>query len=309
MTILDVKEQIQNNTLQSFYIFTGEEIEVQRIYINQIAKAKNCEVVHAEYLSDIWQDITTPSMFDDSFVYVLRDDKDLMSEDVQRQIDNGILGDNILIHLLTSVDKRTKWYKSNSDRIVVFERLSSEVLKKYIRKSLTLNNDVCERFIAICENDYSRILLEIDKIQRYMKVFNVAADEALEQMLKEGAIYQPPADAVFDLVDAILKRQVNRAYNLLEQCYAIGEANLVILSNLYTNTKQVLQVQSCKSSDVCASTGLTKWQVKCAKDKSGNYSIGELVDIMRLIQKIQKGIITGQIEDGMSVEYLLVSIL
>lgn len=310
MTITDVKQQIKDRKLQSYYVFTGDEIEVQRIYINKIAEVSGNTLVRAENVSDIWKDILSPSIFGEHYVFVIRDDKDLLTDSkLQEQIDSGILGDNILIHLLTSVDKRTKWYKSNSDRIVDFERLSSEVLKKYILKSVTLNNANCERFIAICENDYSRLLLEIDKIQRYMRKFNVTADEAFTIMLKEGAIYVPPKDAIFDLVDAILKRQIKRVYDLLNQCYEIGEANLVILNVLYTNTKQVLQVQACESNDICNSTGLTKWQVKCAKEKCDNYSVGELVNIMRMIQKIQKGIITGQIEDSMSVEYLLVSIL
>lgn len=305
MTVLDVRQQIKDNKLQSYYVFTGEEIEVQRIYINKIAEVKNCAVIRADKLSDVWQDIINPSMFDDSAVYVIRDDKDILNND----IDFNLLGDNIVIHLLTNVDKRTKWYKANSSQIVEFEHLSSEVLSTYIRKSITLNKTNCERFIAMCENDYSRILLEIDKIQRYAQEINLSDDEAFEILVNDGIIYQPPADAIFDLVDAILKRQISRVYNLLQQCYAVGEASLVILNVLYSNTKQVLQVQACESDDICSSTGLSKWQVKCAKDKCGYYSTGELVDILHLIFKLQKGIVSGQIDDSMSVEYLLVSIL
>ncbi len=307
MTVLDIKQQIQDNELQSYYVFAGDEIEIQRVYINKIAEVKKCSVVRADTLADIWQDLISPSMFGDCAVYVIRDDKDILSNKVE--IDESLFGDNVLIHLLTNVDKRTKWYKSNSDLIVDFERLSSEVLSTYIRKLITLNKTNCERFIAMCENDYSRLLLEIDKIQRYMKETDLSADEVFEQLVNEGAIYQPPKDAIFDLVDAILKRQSSVIYGLLQQCYDIGEANLVILNVLYSNTKQVLQVQACESSDIASSTGLTKWQVKCAKDKCGHYTNGELVNIMKLIQKIQKGIITGQIEDSISVEYLLVSIL
>ena len=307
MNVLDVKQDIQNNALKSYYIFTGDEIEVQRIYINKIAETKNCSVIRADRLLDVWQDIISPSLFNDSCVYVVRDDKDLMQNDtLQEQIQNNVLGNNVLIHLLTSVDKRTKWAKNNSDKIVVFERLSADVIKKYIHKQITLNNANCERLIAICENDYSRILLEIDKIKR----FNAEnPDLAFEQMLKEGAIYVPPKDAIFDLVDAILKRQINRVYDLLYQSYAVGEAHMVILSVLYNNAKQVLQVQACESNNVCEVTGLTPYQFKCAQSKTGFYSIGELVNMLRLIQKIQKGIITGEIDDSMSVEYLLVNIL
>lgn len=134
-------------------------------------------------------------------------------------------------------------------------------------------------------------------------------DEAFERLVEDGAIAVPPKDAVFDLVDAILKRQVKKVYYLYEQCKEIGEANMVILSVLYNNAKQVLQVQGCESKDICKSTGLNAWQVKCAKDKCGYYSLAELTVILKFIQKVQKDIITGRLEDSIAIDYLLAVIL
>lgn len=308
MTILDIKQAIKDKSFDDFYIFAGDEIEIQRVYINKIAEVSGKDVIRANSISDVWSLMTGPSLFDTRNVYVVRDDKDFLSDEVlQSRITQDVLNGNILILLLTNVDKRTKLYKQFSDKIVVFERLSTEVLVKYIQREIALNNANCERLTAICENDYSRILLEIDKIKRYA---TEDYDNAFECLVEQGVIYTPPADAIFSLVDAILlRRSVKQVYNLLYQCYAVGEANMVILSVLYNNAKQVLQVQSHKGPDIAKSTGLTPWQVKCAKGKCGRYTNGELVGILRLIQKIQKGIITGKIEDQVSVEYLLAQIL
>lgn len=311
MNITDVKTDIKNKTIKPYYIFAGDEIEVQRIYINKMAEVLGYDVVRADSIADVWSNIISPTLFDKPSVYVVRDDKDLLQDEIlQRQIEQNKLNDNVIINLLSTVDKRTKFYKSNSDKIVLFERLSTEMLIKYCNRLTTLNKRNCERFIAICENDYARILLEIDKIKQYQAKFsNLSDDEIFEQFVADGTISIPPKDAIFDLVDAILKRQVDRVYNLYEQCKAVGEANMVILTVLFTNTKQVLQVQACEGSDISKSTGLTGWQIKNAKDKLGYYSNAELKDILRLIQKVQKGIITGKIEDDMSIEYLLVNIL
>lgn len=316
VTISDIKKQIKDNKLSHYYIFTGDEIEVQRIYINKIAEVSGKRVVRADSVSDIWDLITGPSLFDEKFVYVVRDDKDFQSNEVlQQRIQEDIFNGNILILLLTNVDKRTKLYKQFSAQIVVFEHMTTATLVKYIKQEIPLNNANCERLASICDNDYSRILLEIDKIKRYHKCREddwqeaFPIDETFGRMLEEGAIYTPPQDAIFDLVDAILRRQIKRVYNLLSQCYAVGEANMVILSVLYSNAKQVLQVQSFEGSDIAKSTGLTGWQVKCAKERCGHYYNGELVGILRAIQQVQKGIVTGQIEDAMSVEYLLTQIL
>jgi DNA polymerase III delta subunit len=312
MNITDVKTDIKNKAIKPYYIFAGEEIEIQRIYINKIAEVLNYQVVRPACIADVWDSIITPTLFDTPSVYVVRDDKDLMQDDMLRaQIERNNLNDNIIIHLLTTVDKRTKFYKSVSDKIVLFERLTTDMLIKYCQREITLNRANCERLIAICENDYSRLLLEIDKIKKYMLATKTedTPDSVFEMLLAENAIAVPPQDAIFDLVDAILNRNVCQTYDLLEQCYAVGEANMVILSVLYNNAKQVLQVQACESKDIVKSTGLTSFQVKCAKERCGHYYNDELVDMLRLIQKIQKGIITGQIEDELSVNYLLVNIL
>ena len=273
MNITDVKKQIKEKSLSSFYIFTGEEIEVQRIYINKIAEVSNMSVVRANSISDIWNIMTRPTLIDEKHVYVVRDDKDFNSNaTLQKQLQEDVLNGNILIILLT----------------------------------IALNKSNSKRLIDLCANDYSRILLDIDKITRY-DTKNV--DKAFEELVEQGTIYTPPKDAIFDFVDAVLRRQVSRAYNLLEQCYAVGESNMALLSVLYSNAKQMLQVQSCESRDIVKSTGLTAWQVKCAKERIGKYRIGELVYMLKLIQKIQKGIVTGQIDEYMSVEYLLVNVL
>lgn len=303
MTINDVKKQIQSNKLDNYYIFSGEEIAIQNIYIRKIAETANMKVVHADSLSDIWESLTSPSLFNDPQVYVLRDDKDLM------QVTDINIQGGILVHCLTVVDKRTKYYKTYSDRIVVFEHLNAGVLLKYVQRDSALNKSNSERLIAICENDYSRLLLEIDKILCYAKIFEVSPDEAMADMLDSGAIYIPPRDAIFDFVDAVMRRDAPLAYSLLQECYAVGEANMVLVNVLYSNTKQMLQVQSFDGDDIVASTGLTAWQIKCARSKMGKYSIGELVFMLGLLQQIQKDIVTGKIDDSMSVEYFLTEVL
>ena len=316
MNITDVKTDIKNGTIRPYYIFTGDEFEVQRIYINKIAEVLGYDVRRVNSLSEVWPELTSPVLFGSACVYVIRDDKDILQDEtVQTRLAQGNLNDNVVILLLTTVDKRTKFYKANADKIVLFERLSTEMLIKYCQRLTTLNRANCERLIAICENDYSRILLEIDKIKQYLMAVESKIegqsryDTAFEYLVKEGAIAVPPQDAVFDLVDAILKRQVKRAYYLFDQCKQIGEANMVILSVLYNNAKQVLQVQACESKDVCKATGLTAWQVKCAKEKADKYTDGELVNVLKSIQKIQKDIITGQLDETIAVDYLLVQIL
>ena len=134
-------------------------------------------------------------------------------------------------------------------------------------------------------------------------------DEAFEILVKDGTIYEPPYDAIFDLVGAILDRKVNRAFDLLQQSYDVGEATMVMLSVLYTNAKAVLQVQTYHGDKITEGTGLTGWQIKNAKPHVGKYSENELIYIVQLCQKLESGIKTGRMEDEFAMQYLLTHIM
>lgn len=315
MDVSSLKNQIKARKIDHFLIFSGLEWKVQKIYIDQIVKVTGKDKVRVDSISDIYSKLKNRSFVQKSCVYILRDDKEIMTnEKLQQQLQSDLLGDNILILLLTNVDKRTKFYKAFKASIIEFETLSDAILEKYIKKEINLSQRNIERLIDICERDYGRILLEIDKIHCFMQYAvehgkAVSHDECFVGLIEDGTIYQPPYDAIFDLVDAILDRKVNRAFDLLQQAYAVGEATLVILSVLYNNAKAVLQVQTYRGKDISKGTGLSVWQIKKAREHCGKYSEDDLIYIVQLVQKIESGIKSGAIEESFAIEYLLVHIL
>lgn len=311
MDVSALKAKIKSKQIPHYLIFTGPEWKVQQIYIQQIAKVMKLEVVYLDSYSEVYSKIRSRTLTSSSKLFLLRDDTEIQSSDkitTQRIVDS--LKDNFLIHILTNTDKRKKYYKENQDRIVDFEPLSDSALKKYIKREVNLSDKNCQRLIEVCEHDYGRILLEIDKIKQMCRVqYDCTDDEVVEHLLEDGTIYQPPYDAIFDLVAAILDRKVNKAFDLLQQSYAVGEATMVMLSVLYNNAKAVLQIQTYKGDNLSKATGLTGWQIKNAKAHVRKYSDKELVHMLQMIQKVESGIKTGQIEDEIAMPYLLVSVL
>lgn len=315
MDVATLKAKIKSKQIPNYLIFIGPEWKVQQIYIQQIAKVMKLEVVRLDSYREVYSKIRSNALISSSKLFVVRDDTELLLNDkIATQSILSALQSNLFIHILTTTDKRKKYYKDNQDRIVDFEPLSDSALKKYIKREVNLSDDNCQRLIEICEHDYGRILLEIDKMHHYefaadISGYDMTYDEAFQDLLKSGTIYQPPYDAIWDLTDAILDRKVNTAFNLLEKAYAYGEATMVMLSVLYNNAKAVLQVQSYSGNNLSKGTGLTGWQIKNAKKHVGKYRDSELVRMMRIIQQTESGIKTGQIEDEMAMSYLLVRVL
>lgn len=314
MNVSDVKNHIKTKQFDCFYIFTGEDWKVQQIYIQQIAKVSGLKCRYVNAISDVWGKIVNKSIFDDTSIFVVRDDIDILNnEKLQLQLNMSVLNDNIIILLLTNADKRTKFYKKYQDIIVTFEHLKPEILKKYIQKEIRLSDKNTNILMEICENDYGRCLLEIDKIKRYaysiaINKSDINHDYYFRILLDNGDIYIPPRDMIFDFIDNILNADVNNAFELYNECIECGESRMVMLSVLYTNAKQVLQVQSCNSKDIEKATGLTKWQIKNAKKHLNIFSNRELINIMSMCQKCEKGIKTGEIDEEYSMLYILTNI-
>ena len=305
MEITDVKQQIKTGNFDKFYIFHGEEHAVMKIYLNMMANKMGCKLTYADSLLELMSGVRTKSLVPEHHLYVIMDDREFMTNEKMWSKFTG-LKDDVVVFYYTTTDKRLKFWKNFKDKAVEFSKLDTRILTKYIQKEAPLSDESCEKLIELCENDYGRILLEIDKVRSYSKAEAVNPDWALDKLIEQGVIYRAPKDAIFDFVAAFLERKPSKAYDLLQQSKAVGEANMVLLSVLYNDIKQLLQVQSAKDYKALGFNGFV---LKNILPYRNNYSNGELVKAMKLIRECEKGIKTGQIPDELSVEYVMVRIM
>ena len=311
MKVKEPKAKIKSKKLPSFLIFTGDEWAVQKIYIEQISKGM--ERRRIDSVSEIIGKLNSKSFTSNKrTVYTVRDDKEFISNPKLQDRLERVLGHNILIFLITKPDKRTKFYNKYKSTFVEFKPLDEANLKPYIKKQIDLSDKNCKTLIDICEGNYGRILLEIDKVKHWRigygqdKQMLMPEGNALLHLINDGTIYKPPKDAVFDLVDAILDNRPDKAFELYENCKGVGENTLVILTNLFNSTKAVLQVQNCNSRNIGNTTGLTGWQIMNAKKHLRVYKNAELLRLLKLISECEKGIKTGKIEEQFVIEYIMV---
>ena len=306
MEITQVKKQIQGKSLCPFYVFTGAEIEAQRIYINKIAEVTGRQIRRIEKVTEAFN--KKAGILNTSSVFVCRDDEDFWKKSLEEDEIVALLGNNILILQMTDIDKRSKSYKTYSDVTVTFDFMDSDVIYKYLERVCALSDRAFD-LINICENDYARVLLESDKVNRYARARGVSVDESFDALLADRAITRPPQDAIFDFTDALLRADTGEAFRLLQDCKAIGEPALRLISVLYTNFKRVLQYQICDNRDVCKTTGLTPYDVKLAKRTAGAWRSEDLVTFLKTLQRVEQGIKNGEIEEDIAMDYLMVTFL
>lgn len=309
MDLSALKTQIKLGNIAPFYIFVGPEVKVMDIYLAQMAKAKNGTVKYMQNLEELAKKAHLRTAISSTSVYVLRDCKEFISDyDLALKLtQKNAFGDNPIVFVYATIDKRSKAYKNFQDNIVEFNPLSDDVLVKYVQREIPLSQSTCVKLIHVCENDYSRILLEIDKIKAYAAAKETTDyDRVFGILLGAGVIYQPPYDAVFDFVDAVLRNEECLAFSRLAQSYACGEATMVLLTNLYNGAKQLLQVQGFDGNGkITEVTGLTPFQVKLASGRKGRNSNSRLVHLMNLTREAEKGIKIGEIDESLAIEFIL----
>ena len=107
MDVSTLKNRIKIKKIPNYLIFTGPEWKVQQIYIEQIAKATNSEIVRINSIKDVFSSLRSQAFLSVSKLFIVRDDTELLQADsnvIQSILD--ALQSNLLIHILTTVDKR-----------------------------------------------------------------------------------------------------------------------------------------------------------------------------------------------------------
>lgn len=307
MEITELRNRIVGNDLPRLIVLNGPEIALKDIYLKQVIKKIDLPVSEIQFFSELKPKLSQRSLINKSQIYIVRQDEEIVSNEKYQDLLENVTRDYVIL-TYTKLNKGSKFYKRFKDNIYDFEFLDETTLTRYIQKDYSLSEYNCKELIKMCSSDYSRILLELDKVQNYCLAKGLSPikiNDVFTEMKLNRLIYEDPQDAIFDMIEAILRNKQKETYRLYEHSKAIGESNINILYNLYNNAKYVLQVQTANTKDLEKTTGLNKYQVKYAKEKMGYFAPEKLLYLMRLIFEVDRNIKIGEIDEEISVNYVL----
>lgn len=293
MDLVQLKKQIKEKKLDNFYILAGEEIGILNIYINKMGT----NIVRADEVADVWRNLTTRTFGRNDTVYVVRDDKKFMSMEKVWENITGKIKNGILVICITNLDKRSKFYKAFQDRVVIFEKMTEAQLLHFCKKQLpSVSDNILKYLIYLCNNDYTRVENEIDKIKRLNKVVT-------EQLL-EDIIIPPKESTAFTFVDAVLRGEYVNAVFDLNNLLSNNESGVMLLGLLYSNFRNAILVVGNKDGN----HGVNGYIAKQLKEKLV-YEPNELLAIVRIIQRYEKGIKTGMYDENYAIQAATLEIL
>ena len=313
MELVNLMKKISEDNIPHFLILFGEEQKILELYEDKIAEKLQAKKVMCESVSNFVSTAGRKSIDKSKKVYIVQEDMNyLKAEDSWDKIQKYVKNNYIILRY-HSLDKRSAFVKKNQQNIVEFSHLSDDVLQQYIQRDLPdLSDENVSKLISYCNNDYGRILLEIDKVKQYMKsIKSKSEDKCFEELDKQGLFHKEIGDITFELTDAVLGGYPEKAIQKLDEAKRKGEPAMMIATILYTGFRNLLSYQGLGKNKQGAveRTGMTNGEVwRCSK-LTGGYNITELKRNMFLCQKVESGVKMGTIDEDIALEYLVLSCL
>ena len=313
MELVDLMKKIGNNEIPHFLILFGEEQKILDIYIDNIVKSLNGNMISSESVSSVIKSVGKKSIDKSIKVYIVNEDSNFTQAEDKWENVKKEMNKNYLIIRYHTLDKRSAFVRKNQQNIVEFSHLSDEVLQQYINRDLPdLSDENVSKLIGYCNNDYGRILLEVDKIKQYSSVrTDLTIDGCFNQLDKQGLFHKEIGDITFELTNAVLGGYPEKAIQKLDEAKRKGEPAMMIASILYNGFRNLLAYQGLGSNKQGAMerTGMTKGELWVCTKNVGGYSIEEVKRNMLFCQQVESGIKMGIIDEDIALEYLILSCL
>lgn len=319
MTLQELMVSIANNRAPHYLILYGKEQKILELYINQIAKNYK-SVIYNDSVSDVVNLHRRKSLDKSTKLYIVDEDVSfLKAENAGSTINSEFAkSKDGLIVRYHKLDKGSKFFHNNKQNIVEFPYLSDDVLLQYINRDLpNLSEKNALSLIKYCNNDYGRILLEIDKIIQYDSynmsitdsghVHSKSIDTCFAELDKQGLFYKEIGDITFELTNAVLGGYTETAIQKLNEAKRKGEPAMMIASILYNGFRNLLAYQGLGNNkqDAIERTGMTKGELWWCTKNVGGYHLQEVKRNMLACQSVESGIKMGTIDEDIALEYLV----
>lgn len=293
--LLDLQTQIREGSLLPFYIFTGEEIELQNIYLKQMGN-----VIRVDRVADIYNKITSKLISGKFAVYVVRDDMDFIKSEKTWGSISDRIRNAVLVIQVTTPSKCKKFIKELNDCVVEFNHMTTKQLLNVVNMDCSVSNK--QYFIEACNND-------LNTINNYLDIFKRAGIKELNKKIVDEYIPTKEDVTVFQLADAVMRKDEQLTFRLLDQLLEDKNNVMGIIYAIYSQLHKCVLVEGYRGEkNISKVTGINSWICNNIL-RDNRIEPSKLLTALRLVQKYDKGIKTGKYDGVMACYSLIVEIL
>ena len=315
MTLMELANRIGNNNIPNYLVFFGDEQKIIDLYIDVICKSY--KKICVDTVENCVAKLGKKSLDKTKKAYIISNDESYLTADnAWKSVAEYVKRSNSVVILrYPKLSKKEKFYKNNN--CVEFTKLSKAVLTNYVLRDLPdLSEKNTNKLIGYCDNDYGRILLEIDKIKQYNEYIanltnGISVNDCFEELDKQGLFYKEIGDITFELTNAVLGGYTEKAIQKLDEANRKGEPAMMIASILYNGFRNLLAYQGLgkNKNGAMERTGMTKGELWGCTKNIGGYSLEELKRNMLFCQRVESGIKMGTLDEDIALDYVVLTCL
>ncbi|MCI8659282.1 MAG: DNA polymerase III subunit delta [Lachnospiraceae bacterium] len=217
-----------------------------------------------------------------------------------------------LLFVEREVDKRGKLYKKVKSMGYVSEMARQNVaqLGKWAgtilaKEGKKITGHTMELFLSMTGDDMENIRMELEKLISYTLGREVITDEDVESVCAVRV-----SNRIFEMVAAIVNRQIKKAMDLYEDLMTLKEPPMRILFLIARQFNQLLQVKELmeKGMDrgsIASKLKMQPFVVGKAMPQARQFSREQILSYVNLCVEVEEAVKTGQLSDRLAVELLL----
>lgn len=293
MNYTELNKNIQEGNIDHLYIFSGEERSLKLNFIKLLSNALNATVQKIEEpdMNTVLKTLMSKSLLGEKVLIVIDNEK--FANEVDTILAKPLK--NYIVFLCTEAPKT-----SLQPQIITFNKMNRAGLIMYIQKNLNIKKSVAEILSVISDDDLCTVKNNIHKLKHF-------TDGEITSEIIEEVCYIPDTFKIFDMIDAICKKEREKAVYIYHR---MKENNVGILSLMYQQYRKVLTVKTAlqggmKVDQISETFSIPKFVVNNCINMAHIYSEKALVNILHKIFDVDFKIKTGQCQDAMVYSMIL----
>jgi DNA polymerase III subunit delta len=261
--ILQSLEELENDlrtgTGTSIYLILGPELYLCRWAINTLKnKALSPESLAFDFSEFSAGDVSVDQIIEAANIFpmmsrkrmVLITEAERLKDAEQESLLNALdtlSPRSILVLFAEDLDHRKKFYKTFRDKYCVteFSKLKDAALEKWAasfiqRQGYRISPAAIKKITELAGSDLQTMAGELEKLVLFAGTDKSIPDSAVEELIN-GSREQ----SIFELINAVGRRDRNGALRSLANLLSMGEHPLVIVTMLARHCRQVLIAKDC----------------------------------------------------------------
>lgn len=187
-----LKEEILDGDIKNFYVFYGPDMGIRKHYIDKIRQSCS-KLLNINSYQDYNKAETGGGLFKTRDLYLIFNDVEFASRHktfIETFI-NRIKKDVLIFDFDEIPKKNLSLFEYFEDYITYFPIVKDNIAYQFIDSEVTLSANSRKQLAWDCENNYSNILLETDKIKNYAQVHNITDELAYNELqIQNQLIYK-----------------------------------------------------------------------------------------------------------------------